>query len=115
MNCPVCEERLREVERAGVTIALCPGCKGAWLDRAELARLTGTVPGAPRDGVGAAGGKAAIQDPPDEDEHRNVPRDRRDRSEFKDGEDEDGGRDGQPGGKRKRGGFFESISDLFGD
>ncbi len=39
MQCPVCDERLREVERSGVMIDICPGCKGVWLDRGELEKL----------------------------------------------------------------------------
>jgi Zn-finger nucleic acid-binding protein len=115
MNCPVCEERLRDVERAGVTISLCPGCKGAWLDRGELAKLAGTVSDPTRPYAGAAGGTAAVQGHSGVEEQRNELRDRRDRREYEDDENEDGGQLGQPGGKRKRGGFFESIGDLFGD
>lgn len=39
MQCPVCDERLRAVERGGVEIDICPGCKGVWLDRGELEKL----------------------------------------------------------------------------
>ncbi|MBD3177057.1 MAG: hypothetical protein GF320_17925, partial [Armatimonadia bacterium] len=39
MNCPVCGEKLREIEREGVMIDICPGCKGVWLDRGELDKL----------------------------------------------------------------------------
>jgi Zn-finger nucleic acid-binding protein len=39
MECPVCGEKLREIERYGVTIDLCPGCKGCWLDRGELEKI----------------------------------------------------------------------------
>ena len=39
MNCPVCGERLREIERSGVLIDICPACKGCWLDRGELDKL----------------------------------------------------------------------------
>ncbi len=39
MKCPVCEERMREVEKNGVTLDVCPGCKGVWLDRGELEKL----------------------------------------------------------------------------
>ena len=39
MNCPVCEEKMREVDRSGVTIDICPGCKGVWLDRGELDKI----------------------------------------------------------------------------
>lgn len=100
MDCPVCEERLREVEKAGVVIGLCPGCKGGWLDRDELAKLTQM----------ASKDDATSQNRLDED--RGPVRGRRDRRD-----DEDGNRDGrydENGGKRKRGGFFDNISDLFG-
>jgi Zn-finger nucleic acid-binding protein len=39
MECPVCGEKLREIERYGVMIDLCPGCKGCWLDRGELEKI----------------------------------------------------------------------------
>lgn len=39
MQCPVCDERMKEVERLGVSIDICPGCKGVWLDRGELEKL----------------------------------------------------------------------------
>jgi Zn-finger nucleic acid-binding protein len=40
MNCPVCEgSRMREVEKEGILIDICPSCKGVWLDRGELDKL----------------------------------------------------------------------------
>lgn len=40
MQCPVCDQvKLREVEREGVMIDVCPSCKGVWLDRGELEKL----------------------------------------------------------------------------
>lgn len=40
MNCPVCEgSRMREVEKDGILIDVCPSCKGVWLDRGELDKL----------------------------------------------------------------------------
>jgi Zn-finger nucleic acid-binding protein len=40
MNCPVCESsRMREVEKDGILIDVCPTCKGVWLDRGELDKL----------------------------------------------------------------------------
>jgi len=40
MNCPVCEgTRMREVEKNGILIDICPTCKGVWLDRGELEKL----------------------------------------------------------------------------
>ncbi len=40
MNCPVCNDsRMREVEKNGILIDVCPTCKGVWLDRGELEKL----------------------------------------------------------------------------
>lgn len=39
MNCPVCDDRMKEVERQGVTLDICPSCKGVWLDRGELDKM----------------------------------------------------------------------------
>lgn len=40
MQCPVCDQvTLREVEKNGVMIDICPACKGVWLDRGELDKL----------------------------------------------------------------------------
>ena len=40
MKCPRCEtSRLDERDRDGVTIDLCPACRGIWLDRGELEKL----------------------------------------------------------------------------
>lgn len=41
MNCPVCDDvRMREVEKDNVLIDICPSCKGVWLDRGELEKIT---------------------------------------------------------------------------
>ena len=39
MNCPRCESSLKEVDRDGITIDRCDGCRGVWLDRGELEKL----------------------------------------------------------------------------
>lgn len=39
MQCPVCDEKMKEVDRSGVMVDICPGCKGVWLDRGELDKL----------------------------------------------------------------------------
>lgn len=43
MYCPLCDAAMREVERKGVKIDICPECKGVWLDRGELDRLLRAV------------------------------------------------------------------------
>ncbi len=37
--CPNCAEGMREIERHGVRIDVCPRCRGVWLDRGELEKL----------------------------------------------------------------------------
>jgi len=39
MRCPVCDAPMRTVQRSGVEIDICPGCKGIWLDRGELEKI----------------------------------------------------------------------------
>lgn len=44
MKCPVCNDvRMREVEKDGVLIDVCPDCKGVWLDRGELEKLMSEI------------------------------------------------------------------------
>lgn len=37
--CPSCGTGMREVERRGVLLDVCPQCGGVWLDRGELEKL----------------------------------------------------------------------------
>ena len=39
MNCPVCDAPLRAIQKYGVEVDICPGCKGIWLDRGELEKI----------------------------------------------------------------------------
>lgn len=39
MRCPLCDVNMKEVERRGVLIDVCPECKGVWLDKGELEKL----------------------------------------------------------------------------
>ena len=41
MKCPVCQTvDLNIAERSGIEIDYCPSCRGIWLDRGELDKLT---------------------------------------------------------------------------
>lgn len=41
MNCPICDDvRMKEVQKGNVLIDICPSCKGVWLDRGELEKIT---------------------------------------------------------------------------
>ena len=42
MDCPVCGERLKEIERSGILVDICPSCKGVWLDRGEIDKIMAT-------------------------------------------------------------------------
>lgn len=44
MRCPLCDVAMREVERRGVRIDVCPECRGVWLDRGELEKLLAAEP-----------------------------------------------------------------------
>lgn len=86
MQCPRCENALRERERETangevVVIDVCPKCGGVWLDKGELEKLT----------------RAESRD-----------YDRRDDDDYEHGEH--GGRRGEHGGRR-RGGFFGNLFD----
>ena len=39
--CPSCGAGMREVERRGVLLDICPQCGGVWLDKGELEKLLG--------------------------------------------------------------------------
>jgi uncharacterized protein len=44
-DCPVCEAKLRAVEKYGVEVDICPDCKGMWLDRGELDKILAMAAG----------------------------------------------------------------------
>ncbi len=39
MDCPRCQEVLRQAQRLGVEIDYCPRCRGVWLDGGEMEKL----------------------------------------------------------------------------
>lgn len=89
LTCPKCGGAMRSVERSGVVIDVCSGCRGVFLDRGELERVM-DAEGAYYDGRGP------IRGAPDE------------RTEWSDQQ-----RRGRPG-QRRRGGFLGDLLD-FGD
>jgi Zn-finger nucleic acid-binding protein len=40
MTCPKCHGQMRSYERSGITLEQCTECRGIFLDRGELERLT---------------------------------------------------------------------------
>ncbi len=49
LTCPNDSSPMQEVSRNGVTLDICPTCRGVWLDRGELEKLLGQVNGLERD------------------------------------------------------------------
>ncbi len=41
--CPVCSGEMKEVSRDGILIDTCTRCRGVWLDRGELEKLSSFV------------------------------------------------------------------------
>lgn len=37
--CPNCNTSMQAVNRSGVELDICPGCRGVWLDRGELEKI----------------------------------------------------------------------------
>lgn len=92
LNCPKCASAMRPVERSGVVVDVCTGCRGLFLDRGELERL-----------IDAEG---AYYGPGQPDTGRDTRDDRDDRAG-----DRGRGRQGQP---RRRGGFLGDLLDFGG-
>ena len=64
MQCPVCDDKMKEIERLGVAIDRCPGCKGVWLDRGELDKLIAlSQPGVPMSEPPPAATQGAVAGP----------------------------------------------------
>ena len=60
LQCPVCGTAMREIERFGVMIDICPSCKGVWLDRGELDKIIRYAQTGYGDEVMSAGGYEPI-------------------------------------------------------
>lgn len=40
MECPNCSNQMQEINKYGVEIDYCSRCKGVWLDRGEIEKIT---------------------------------------------------------------------------
>ena len=86
MLCPKCHDQaLIVLDRSGIEIDYCPGCRGVWLDRGELEKLI-----------------AREQAPLSEGDFQGRKRER-----FDDDDD-----DYQRGRSRRRGGFLSELFDF---
>jgi Zn-finger nucleic acid-binding protein len=88
MQCPVCDERLRDVEKYGVKVSICPGCKGMWVARGLLDEMV----------------SAAKQGGDGED----------DNARQQDRREDERGDPREPEGRKKRGGWLGDLLDGFG-
>jgi Zn-finger nucleic acid-binding protein len=105
MNCPVCGERLREVERSGVVMDMCPSCKGTWLDRGAIDRIVAAERGAGAHAPVAARESGSRERSLRDDDHDHDHDDRDDTGEHGRGAL---GQGGKPGTKR-RGSFLQDM------
>ena len=119
MNCPVCDGKLRQVQKHGVEVDICPDCKGVWLDRGELDKIVELV---------SSGGPAQVREEPvqpRQQEYRPEPkedreryredRDRRYEEDRRYKERDDRNYDPRTGKRRKKESWFGEIFDMFGD
>ena len=113
MKCPVCDTPLRAIQKHGVEIDICPGCKGVWLDRGELEKVIE---------LEAASGPTAEYASTAPVDHRRREAQPRYQDERRDDDDDDDhqrrrpqyDQHGRPY-KKKREGFFGEIFEMFGD
>lgn len=115
MNCPVCDAKLREVNKMNVQVDICPDCKGIWLDRGELEKLLE---------IAAQGGSQSAA--PERSEPRREEYRSEERREYREHDDHDEKRRYEEHGHNERGGydshgrprkkesFLTNIMDMFG-
>ena len=98
MICPNCGETLRERERSGIEVDVCPVCRGIWLDRGELDKLIDRESRYANDD-GFDDERIRQREPVRQGGRR------RDRRDDRDDDDDD---EGGPGG------FIQRLTDIFG-
>lgn len=108
--CPVCKGSMQEINKSGVAIDVCTVCRGVWLDRGELEKLSTLVGGS--EGGGGASGRF-LPERGRRDRDQLAQRENRRRDDDDDDDDDDDRRD------RKRGLFGQggrrrsSLLDFF--
>jgi Zn-finger nucleic acid-binding protein len=102
MNCPKCQNTMREREKGHVIIDVCPACRGVWLDSGELDNLIAQEQ--------RYYDRDDDDDDDDDDDERRGYDDRRLERDQRGGDRY--GRTGQPG--RRRGGFLSNLFESIG-
>ena len=109
MRCPRCETTpLEEREREGLTVDVCLGCRGIWLDRGELERL---IARAVAEQEAAAGHGRVLRPGHDGEAHRHGGHEHdsdRDRREH-----EHQGHDRYRDGHHRKRRWYEALGDVF--
>jgi uncharacterized protein len=124
MQCPVCDGKLRAVEKFGVEVDICPECKGVWLDRGELEKIIDLVGrGGPAETAKSA---PAPEQRPDErtrfheDDHHSKPHNDDQHDKYRDDDhgrhsgEHGSGHDSRFGKHRRKGGWFGQIFEGLG-
>jgi Zn-finger nucleic acid-binding protein len=101
MNCPVCDERVREIEKYGVHLEVCPSCKGVWLEKGSLEKLMEVA------AAGAGRSSAGASEAP-----HSRGRDHEDKGEHRDKDHGDYGSENRGPGERKKKGSW--LGDILG-
>jgi Zn-finger nucleic acid-binding protein len=78
VDCPVCGDKLKAIEKYGVEVDVCPGCKGVWLDRGELEKILASDSGGSTPPVRRDDDRDRRDDDRDRDRSRDDDRDRYD-------------------------------------
>jgi len=119
MKCPICDDvRMREVVKDGVTIDVCPDCKGVWLDRGELEKLMQGIKEVQRDYDRMEHQASNYMEPPAQYDqvYPQYRQDSRDYKDYKDYKDYNKGKYstdkyGRPYKKKKN--MLDVLGDLF--
>lgn len=110
MKCPRCETTsLEERQREGLTVDVCLGCRGIWLDRGELERLIAT---AVEEQGGVAGPRCACPPGRDAETHRHRGGHEHEADRHHRKHDHHGDRRYHDGHYRKRR-WYEALGDIF--
>ncbi|MGH8869407.1 MAG: zf-TFIIB domain-containing protein [Actinomycetes bacterium] len=113
LTCPKCQGPMRQYERSGITVDQCHDCRGIFLDRGELERLTDAEnawfagPGGSGPGGSQSRGKSYDRDRDDDRDHR-------DRDRHRDYDDDRSRGYGQHGDYRHKSRKKSFLDELFG-
>ena len=103
MNCPVCDAKLRPIEKYGVEVDICPDCKGVWLDRGELDKILEMAAAESPTAQPSSDTREASRSPRDEEDHH------RDRPQHDDHREHGPDLDPRTGKPRRKSSWLSDI------